>query len=181
LAVGQAELVGRLERPRAAWAAAAAALAGRSQEGQDLPGGLLSPGECGFSRLTYVRKAVSMAWTFAANCHAQIWKNNAAANSPPVGAATYDGVAQLLTPALKSPSANPWRGRIVLPATAIVLLGSDINAAGTTCWLAIVDDQTTQVWGYWKIVDLSLAEGPWVGHAGQYTTYAIFLDFILQV
>lgn len=122
-----------------------------------------------------------MAWTFVANAHCQVWKNNPSLVSPPLGVPNYDGPCQLLTPALKSPSANPWRGRVVLPPGALVLLGSDINAAGTVCWLSIVDDNGGQVWGYWQIVDISMAEGPWVGHAGMFTTYGIFLDFILHV
>jgi hypothetical protein len=120
-------------------------------------------------------------WAVVPNAHVQVWKNNAALASPPVGPPTYDGPGQILTPALKSPSANPWRGRLVLPASAVNLLGSDINAAGTACWLAVVDDATAQVFGYWKIVDLSPASNARVGFAGQFVVPAVFYDFITSV
>jgi hypothetical protein len=124
-----------------------------------------------------------MPWTLAPNCHAQIWKNNANVVSPPAGAPTYNGPAQLLTPALKSPSANPWRGRIVLPPNAVKLLGSDINAVGTFCWLAIVDDLGggTGTWGYWRIVDISLSTRPLAPGPNMWQVDAVFLDFVLAL
>lgn len=122
-----------------------------------------------------------MPWTFVANCHVQAWKNNANIVSPPALLPDYDGPGQLLTPALKSPSANPWRGRLVLPSTAIVLGGADINAPATVCWVAIKDDATGQVWGYWQIVDLSVSTRPVPAGPGTFSVDALFLDFILHL
>lgn len=69
--------------------------------------------------------------------------------------------------------------RIALLPSAVLLQSADINAAGTTCWIRLVDDNAPANYQYWRIVDVSYSFEEVVSAPGTYTATAQFLAAVL--
>lgn len=98
-------------------------------------------------------------WLTVNNCHVKIWVA-APINAVPMGAATYDGPAQLMTPGRPGVSqAHVWGPRIVIPPAQLAggnqaFLG-DLTTTAT--YVQIVDDVLPQSYSWWQAVDVSLS------------------------
>lgn len=111
-----------------------------------------------------------MSWTIVNNCHVRVWIAAPTGVIPPAGAPTFDGLCQHLTPVKRL---DKWVQRFVFSPTLLPNGPQLLSPGGTTTYLAIVDDATTAVLGWYVLFDADFSTTPGPG-PGQFQADAVF-------
>jgi hypothetical protein len=117
-------------------------------------------------------------WTLTPNCHVQIWAAAPPGVLPPVGAPTYDGIAQILPPInlTTADAIQAWTIRLIVPYSAAIVADSRLLHRPTAPYYVrfVNDTGPTQV-GWWAAYDLSPSTRPDPATPGNYLIDVLFL------